>query len=297
MASSVHISSDELSNAFHDQFSTVISLESRLQGDYSEDITGPARRRWVIKHLTEVAQAQGLSSQVLPQATALNVQTREFSPPPPAQGSTLSVHARDFLTPSPTQGRTFSRPRHIAPWYNNFNLADQGVYDSSGPYRPAPSIVSSRQPSRAPSPYNGFDPAELAAYREVVRAQLQSSNQGAQSQHYEPSERLGFNSDPFLRTTNSLPPSRLPSTPPNNLASALYPSTPPNQPTRHRRQTSPPFSVSDLAANSTLRANADLIGQFRMGSLTAPAHYRTHEVYALEVKIGDYVHSVKNAGM
>lgn len=266
MPLSVLISDGDPSDAFFHQFSTIIRLESRLQGDHSEDVTGPARQRWAVRHLTEVAQAQGVTSQL------------------PAHASTLNVHAREFRTPPPAQATTSNRSERITPWYENFNLADQGV----------PSSIL----SRPASPYNPFDPAELAAYRAVIRAQLlESSNPRAARQQSAPSEHFDQISDSFQRADHNVPLTQPPSTPPNNLPRVRYPSTPPNRPLRHRRHTSSTDSLPELLANSTLRASTEPIAQpTRMGSLTASGHYKALEVYALEVQIGDYIQSVKYPG-
>lgn len=279
MPLSVPISDDDLSNAFYHQFSTIVRLESRLQGDHSEDLTGPARQCWAVRHLTEVARAQRVTSQL------------------PAQASTLRVYAREFMTPSPAQATTSNRSERITPWYENFNLADQGVYFDSSRFQPP--TIPFNSLSRPASPYNPFDPAELAAYRAVVRAQLlQSSNPRVASQHRVSSERLDHTSESTRRTSHNLPRSRLPSTPPNNSPRVRYPSTPPNRaPRHHRRHASSTDSLPDLVANTTLRASTEPIAQpASMGSLTAPAHYKALEVYALEVQIGDYIQSVKYPG-
>ena len=278
MPPSVLVSNDDLSNAFYHQFSTIIRLESRLHGDRSEDMTGPARQSWAVRHLTEVAQAQGFTSQL------------------PAQALTLNVHAREFMTPPPAQATTTNRSERITPWYENFNLADQGV--SSDSFHFQPPHVPSNNLSRPASPYNPFDPAELAAYRAVVRAQLlQSSNPRVAYQPSVSSERFDRTSDSTRSTSYTLSRSRLPSTPPNKSPRVRYPSTPPNRAPRHPRHTSSTDSLPDLVTNATLRASTEPITQpASMGSLTAPAHYKALEIYALDVQIGDYIQSVKYPG-
>lgn len=277
---SVRISEGDPSDAFYHQFSTIIRLESRLQGDRSEDAIGPAHQRWVVRHLDEVARAQGFTSQ-------LSTQT-----------ATLNVHAKEFITPSHAQPTISSRLGHITPWYENFNLADQGVYNISGPYYPTASTTAYYHLPYPPSPYNRLNPADLIVFREAVRAQpFQSSNQYTESQHSVPTEYLNYNPDPFRHPNYNHPRSHLPSTPPNNSPRVGYPSTPPNQPLRHPRQTSPTDSSPDLVATTMLRASTEPIAQSaRMGFLTAPDHYIPLEIYALDVHIGDYIQSVKNPG-
>lgn len=279
---SVLISDGDPSDAFHDQFSTIIRLESRLRGDHSEDVTGPAHQRWVVKHLTEVAQAQGFPMQLPTQATAFN------------------VHAGEFITPPPAQTTIFGHSGYTTPWHENFNLADQGVFDSSGPYYPAAQNIAFHRLSRPPSPYHPFDPAERAAYRAIVRAQLlQSCGQRAESQPHASSECFDHTSDAFIRSSDNLPRFEPPTTPPNNFSGVRSPFTPPNQSPRLRGQTAPPESpesLSDLVANTTIRASTEPIAESRMGSLTAPDCYKSIEVYAIDVQTGDYIQSVKNPG-
>lgn len=274
--------------AFHHQFSTIIRLESRHHRDLSEDIIGPARKRWVIRHLTEVAQAQGFTLQLS------------------AQRSTLNVHAQEFITPSPAQTATSGRSGHVTPWYDDFYLADQGVFDSSGRQLPAASTIASHHLSRPPGPYHPFDPIELSAYRATVQAQLgHSSNQQAQSQRSASGSASGRHVDSHLDSlrcqSHSHPLSRPPTTPPNHFPRVRYPSTPPNRSVRrhhhhHRRQTSSLEDLSNLVANTTLRANTESIAQSKMGSLSAPDHYRPLEIYAVEIQIGDYIQSATNPG-
>lgn len=301
MPLSVLISDGDASKAFHHQFSTIIRLESCLHGDHSEDITGPARQRWAVRHLTEVARAQGFTSQ-LPthaQGTTLNVHAPDFITPPPAYSTRLNVHAREFITPPPTQATTSNHSERIAPWYENFNLADQGV--SFGPYYPQPSTIPFNNLSRTPSPYNPLNPAELAGYRAAVRAQLfQSSDQRAESQHSLSNDHLDHKPDLFSHPShNFLRGARLPSTPPNNFSRVRYPSTPHNRSARRPHQISPTDSDSlpDLFTNNTQRSNTEPIAQSAsMGSLTAPDHYKHITVYAVDVQNGDYIQSVKNPG-
>ena len=279
---SVHISNSDPSTAFHDQFSTIIRLESRLYGDYSEDVKGRARRRWVVNHVTDVARAQGFTSS------------------PPAQATTLNVHAREFITPPPAQATTASRPVHSTPWYENFNLADQGVYDSPSPYHPT-ELIDESYTSRPLTPYTAFDPTELAQYRAVIREQLvQSSSQRAENQRSAFGGNLDYSSDSLPQASQNVTRSRLPTTPPNNFPRVRYPYTPPNRPHRRLHLASPTESLSDLVADTTLRsvrASTEPLAEARMGSLTAPDHYQPLEIYALEVEVGDYIQSVKNPGM
>lgn len=250
---SVPISDGDPSTAFFDQFSTIIRLEARLYGDHSEDVAGPAYGHWVVRHLTDVARAQGFTS-----------------PPSPAQTTTLNVHAQEFITPPPAQSKTSSRPVHSTPWYENFNLADQGVYDPSGPYHPTEPTAESQPVSRSRTPYTAFDPDELAQYRAVIREQLVHSSNSCR-----------------------------PTTPPSNFPRARYPSTPPNLPHRRLRLASPTEPFPDLVNDTTLsslRASTEPLAEAKMGSLAAPDHYEPVEIYALEVEIGDYIQSVKNPG-
>lgn len=258
----VLISDNDLSNAFHDQFSTIIRLESRLQGDHSEDVTGPAHQLWVVRHLTEVAHAQRITSQL------------------PAQMMTANVHAPEFITPSHARVATASRSQHITPWYDNFFLADQRITDSSSPNR-----------------YNLFDPAELATCPTATRAQLrESSDQNVRNQYNATIGRVDSTTYSVHGST-----SRHPSTPPNTFPRAQYPSTPPNQSSRHhhRRRTSQLDFLPDLTANrsyTTVRASTEPTAESRMGSLAAPDHYQPFEVRALDVQIGDHIQSVQNPG-
>ena len=273
MPLSVPISNNNPTDAFHEQFSAIIRYESRLRGNYSEAITGPARRRWVVMHLAEVAHAQGFRSQV------------------PSQATTWNVHAQEFTTPLSAQTATTSRYGNTAPWYNNFNLADQGVVNTSGPYRPPRSSLTANQHATySPNAYRPFDPAELAAYRDLVQAQL------AVQQSFRPYETSvhNVNSNTNHQTINH-PRVRIPSTPPSRVR---YPSTPLNRPARYAPQPSPTGSIpSHVTSTTTLRANTEPIAQSaRMGSLTAPDHYEPFEVYALEVRNGDFIQSVKYPG-
>ena len=273
MPLSVPISNNNPTDAFHEQFSAIIRYESRLRGNYSEGITGPARRRWVVMHVAEVAHAQGYRSQV------------------PSQATTWNVHAQEFTTPLSAQTATSTRYGNTGPWYNNFNLADQGVVNTSGPYRPPrSSLTANQRATYPPNAYRPFDPAELAAYRDLVQAQL------AVQQSFRPYETRvhNFNSNTNHQTINH-PRVRIPSTPPSRVR---YPSTPPNRPARYARQPSPTDSVPSLVASTTtLRANTEPIAQSaRMSSLTAPDHYEPLEVYALEVRKGDFIQSVKYPG-
>ncbi|CAF9919273.1 hypothetical protein IMSHALPRED_004572 [Imshaugia aleurites] len=266
------------SNAFHNQFSTIIRLEARLQGDHSEDVTGPAHQFWVLKHLAEVAEAQGFTSRPLMHTTTLN------------------VHARELSTPHHAQATTTNRSEHITPWYDSFNLADQGVCEPSGPQAPAVSPSVFTHPADIYSP---FDHTELAAYRAVIRAQLLSSSDAATpNPQSAPRECVNHASDPVRhRNLNPQIPQR-PSTPRNNFPRG-YPSTPPNRSARHhhRRQTSQlDFLPDHFTHNATLRASTEPLAEPTMTSLTAPDHYKPFEVYALDVQIGDYIQSVKNPG-
>ena len=277
MPLSVPTSNGDASDAFFNQFSTIICIESRLRGDHSEDVMGPARQRWAIKHLAEVAQAQGFSSQ------------------PPTQEAAPNVHAREFITPPPARRATSNRSAYTTPWYENFNLADQGVRNSSGPYRPP---AADRYISRPPNSYRPFDPAELASYRAAVEAQLFPQNTqrvvSAPNGPYYHHDYNDNNADPFTFPDQPHPHSRLPSPPSPGVR---YASTPPNRPIRHHRRTPSAESLSDLVGSTSLRANTEPIAESaRMSSLAAPEHYEPIEVYALEVRNGDFIQSVKNPG-
>ena len=277
MPLSVPTSNGDVSDAFFNQFSTIIRIESRLRGDHSEDVIGPARQRWAIKHLAEVAQAQGFSSQ------------------PPIQETALNVHAREFITPPPAWRVTSNRSAHTTPWYENFNLADQGIRNSSGPYRPP---AANRYISRPPNSYRPFDPAELASYRAAVEAQLfpRNNTQRVVSTPNGPYYHHDYNNnaDPFTFPNDPHPHSQPLSTPSPRVR---YPSTPPNRPARHYRRTPSAESLSDLVGSTSLRANTEPIAESaKMSSLAAPDHYEPIEVYALEVRNGDFIQSVKNPG-
>ena len=230
-------------------------MEARLHGDHSEDVAGPAYRHWVVRHLNDVAQAQG------------------FTSPPSAQATTLNVHAQEFVTPPPAQAKTYNRPPvHSTPWYENFNLADQGVYDPSGPYHPTEPIPESPPPFRSRTPYTAFDPDELAQYRAVIREQLVHSAEKQPSAFH---GRLDYSSKSHQDSHNHIHTrSRLPTTPPNNYPRVRYPSTPPNIPHRHLHLASSPTEpLSDFTNDTTLRslrASTEPLAEARMGSLTAP---------------------------
>lgn len=307
------------SDAFFHQFSTIIRHESRLHGDRSEDVAGPGRQRWVVRHLNEVARAQRFNSQRPAQTTTMNVHAPEFITPPPAQATTS--RRSEHIIPPPAPATTFSGPEHLIPWYNNFNLADQGVgYYST--YQ-APTALSSDFPH--PLSQSGpFNPHEVAEPRAVIREQLvHSSNQLAENQYSAPLGNFSQNSVSFRRpnhnppysqppttppnnfppqyqpptsSPNNFPPQyQPPTTPPNNFPRARYPSTPPNRLPRYRSHISPPESL--FVVNTTPRASTEPIAQSaRMGTLIAPDHYKPVEIYALEVRIGDFIQSVKNPG-
>ena len=275
---SVLVSDGDLSDAFFHQFSTVIRLKSHLRGDHSEDVIGPARRHWVVRHMAEVARAQGFTSHQ------------------PTPAAVLNVHARECITPLSTQTTTSSGPGYLTPWYNSFNLADQGVYDPSGPYLPTAPIAASYPSSHPSSPYVPFHPAESTAYHQAVRGQLfQSSNRQGESHPSASSGHLDINSNLFRGASYHHPRSQLSSTPPNNSPCIQYPSTPPNRAPRHPRQISRVHSSPDLVVNATLRSNTQPIA--KSTTMAAPNHYQAFEVYALDVQIGDYIQSVKNPGM
>ena len=279
----------DASDAFFHQFSTIISTESRLQGDNSEDATGPARRHWATRHLAKVAQAQGFTSQQLPTTQ---------------EAAALNVHAREFVIPPPHAARkaTYNRAGYNnTPWYENFNLADQGVRNSSGPYRP-PAV--NRRTSRPPNSYRPFDPAELEAYRAKVEAQLfpHGNTQRVVSAPDEAYHHYDYNYDdnnadpstfPHDAQPHPEPGPQLPSTPPPRVR---YPSTPPNRPARGHRHTLSAESFADLVGST--RANTEPIAESaRMSSLAAPEHYEPVEVCAREVREGDFIQSVRNPGM
>lgn len=100
------------------------------------------------------------------------------------------MHAQEFTTPPRATAKVSSRPSvhgSSTPWYENFNLADQGVYDPSDPYQP-----ESQHLSRSRTPYTAFDPVELAQYRAVIREQLvHSSNQSGGKQSREVAAKDG----------------------------------------------------------------------------------------------------------
>ena len=266
----------DASDAFFHQFSTIICLESHLQGDHSEDVVGPARQHWATKHLAEVAQAQGFPSQLPTQETASN------------------VHAPKPIKPSRARKATSNRSGYTTPWYDNFNLADQGIMNTSGPYRPP---AANPHTSRLPNSYRPFDPAELASYRAAVEAQLFSRNtQRVVSAPNGPYYYHGYNNNNNAEPSTSPihPHYPLPSTPSPRVR---YPSTPPNRPARHYRRTPSAESLPDLVGSTTLRANTEPIAESKnMSSLAAPDHYEPIEVYAVEVRNGDFIQSVKNPG-
>ena len=277
MPLSVLISSGDPSPAFYDQFSTVIRLESRLHWDNSEDITGPAHQRWAVRHLAEVAQAQGFTLRL------------------PAEE--INRNTRHFVTPPPAQTATNNHLGHVTPWYENFNLADQGVLDSSGPYRP-PTLNSATQCILyPPNCCDPFSPAELAAFHAALHTPplFLNSTQRVPSVFVE-HNNYNYNSDPLSRPNDNNSPSQICSTPPSRIQHSS-PSTPPNQPVTPHGQTSLVESPPDLFGNRTLRANTEPIAQSaRMSDFTAPDHYEPFEVYALEVQKGDFIQSVTNPG-
>ena len=285
MPLSVPTGNGDASDAFFHQFSTIICIESRLRGDNSEDVIGPARQQWAMRHLAEVAQAQG------------------FTSPLPTLDTASNVHARESFTPPLARRVTSHRSGYAKPWYQNFNLADQGIMNSSGPYRPPP---ANRYNSRPPNSYRPFDPAELAAYRAAVEAQLFPRNgQRVVSAPNEPFYQHNYNNnddaDPFNFPDHAHahphPRSQVPSTPSPRVR---YPSTPPNRPARyhHHPRTPSAGSLPDLVGGTALRANTEpIVESAKMSSLAAPDHYEPIEIYACEVRNGDFIQSVKNPGM
>lgn len=238
-------------------------------------MAGPAHYHWVIKHLADVARAQGFTSS------------------PPAQATALNVHAQDFVTPPPPAHTTTSRrPAHRTPWYENFNLADQGVYDPSDPYHPPSPTTEPHPLSRSQTPYTAFTPDELAHYRAVVREQLvQSSNQPTGPWPLAPRGRSDY------IPNSPQDPGQIP-TPSNFHPRVRYPSTPPNRPHRRFNIASSTESLSDLVADTRLRASTEPLAEAKMPTpLAAPEHFVPTEIYALEVRVGDYIQSVKNPGM
>ena len=271
------------STAFHDQFSDIIRLESRLHCDHAEDIIGPARKHWVTRHLWDIARAQGFTLQ------------------PPSEPSTLNVHAQEFVASPTSQAATHSRSEHTTPWYDNFYLADQDGLGSSGYQLPATQTVASHNP---PSRYRPFDPLELSAYRAAVQAQLfdqhtESQDSALGNAFSGPIEQVP---DPYRHSRHSPPYSQLPTTPPTNVPRVQYPSTPPNRSTRqnhhhHRRQTSSLDDLSTLTPHTALCAITEPPVQSRMDSPSAaPDHYKRLTIYAIEIHIGDYIQSVDNPG-
>ena len=271
------------STAFHDQFSEIIRLESRLHCDYSEDITGPVHARWVTQHLWDVARAQG------------------FTLLPPTEPSTLNVHAQEFIASPISQSATDSRLEHARPWYDNFYLADQDGPDSSGYQLPATRTAAFHNP---PSRYRPFDPLELSEYRAAVQAQLfnqRTNNQNGASGNAFSGPTNQF-PDLFLHSRNSPPYPQLPTTPPTNLPHVRYPSTPPDRSTRqnhhhHRRQTSSLDDLSNLTTHTALCVSTEPTVQSRTDSPSAaPDHYKALTIYAIEIHIGDYIQSIDHPG-
>ena len=288
MPLSVPTGNGDASDAFFHQFSDIIRIESRLQGDNSEDVVGPARQCWAMRHLAEVAQAQGFTSQL------------------PGLETLSNLHFRGSITPPPARRVTSNRSEFTKPWYEDFNLADQGIMDSSGPYRPPP---ANRYISRPPNSYRPFDPAELAAYRAAVEAQLFPQNtQRVVSAPNGPYHHHNYNNnndstDPFTFPNHAHahdhphPRSQVPASPSPRVR---YPSTPPNRPARYNyhRRTPSAGSLPDLVGDMSLRANTEpIVESVRMSSLAAPDHYEPIEIYAREVRNGDFIQSVKNPGM
>lgn len=274
------ISNGDPSTAFHSQSSTIIRLESHLEGDHSEDVTGPAHFHWIIKHLNDVARAQ------------------RFASPPPAQTTALNVHAQDLVTPPPAQSRISRRPVHRTRWYENFNLADQGVDDPSGPYHPPESTTEYH-----PLAHSAFNPDELVHYRAVIREQLvqSSSNQSAttSTQTSTSGEHPSYSSNPPEDPSQKHTRSQHPTTPPSNFPRVRYPSTPPNRRHIKLNLASSTETLSDLDTNTRLlRASTEPLTEGKMPPLTAPDQkkFEPMEIYALEVKVGDYLQSVQNPG-
>lgn len=270
MPQSAPINNSDPSAAFYDQFSLIIRLESRLRRDNSEDITGPAHQRWAARHLAEVAQAQGYNSRLPAEETNFN--------------------ARHFVAPPPAQTATNNHLGHVTPWYDNFNLADQGVLDSSGPYRPPTSTSLTQYTSHPPNSCAPFTPAERAAFHATVQTPplFRNSTQRVPSVFAE-RDNYNYNSDPFVLPNHNHQPSQIPSTPPSHVRHS-FPSTPPNQIViSHPRASSVEFSP-DLFGNRTLRTNTEPIAQSaRMSEFKAPDHYKEYEIYALEIQVGDYI--------
>ncbi len=326
----------DASDAFHDQFSEIIRHEARLRGDNSEDAMGPGRKHWVEKHLKEVAQAQAQRrpSQLPSQASTLNEHAQVFVSPLSAQ-KTTPVHSGQKTTPV--------HSGQITPWYESFNLADQGVLYGSGLYQSPGSNTKSLNPALAQSPnrpynsfgsnaeshnlafaqspnrsynspgpntafqnrangqspYRPFDPAEVAAYRAAVQAQLsQSSTQRAEQQPIAPSEHhYPYNSDLIYQTIQDDPRSQFPSAHLNANAYTRYPSTPPNLPATYPYQTPSVDSLSDITTNLSLHASTEPITRSAgMSSLIAPDNYISFELLAFEVTVGDYIQSVQYPG-
>lgn len=280
MPLSVLISNGDPSAAFYNQFSIIIRLESRLHWDNSEDMTGPAHQRWAVRHLAEVAQAQGFTSRL------------------PAEEINLNVQARHFVTPPPAQTVTNNHSGHVTPWYKNFNLADQGVLDSSGPYRPPPSnsptqcSISHPPNSRAP-----FTPAELAVFHAAVQTPplFLNSTQRVPSVFAE-HDKYNYSSDPFVLPDYNHISSHLPSTPPMRTLNPS-PSTPPNQTVISYLRASSAESPPDLFGNTTLPADMEPTTQSgRTSPRKAPDHYKAFEVYALDVETGDFLQGVQYPG-
>ena len=276
MPAPVLINDGDASDAFFDQFSSIIRLEARLNGDNSEGVTGPAHQRWAVRHLAEVAEAQG------------------FTVRPATQGTPFNVHAQEFITPPSAQTATFNHSGYTTPWYENFNLADQGIPDSSGHYRPP---AENQRFARPPNAYRPFDLAEQAEYRAAVQTRLfPHGTHGTQRVFSAPQRpyRAYNDMDQQIYITRAAPYFQLPSTRP---AANRYSSTPLNQPAGYHGRTPSLESLPSIVTNTTLHANTEPIAQSaRMSALAAPDHYEPIEIHALEVRNGDFIQSVKNPG-
>ena len=268
------------STAFHNQFSDIIRVEARLHCDNSEDVTGPARKRWVTQHLWDIAQAQGFTD---------ISQAQGYTPHPPTEPSNLNVHAQEFVASPPSQAATNNLLEQTRPWYDNFYLADQDGPDTSDYQLPATQTAASHNP---PGRYRPFDPLELSEYRAAVQAHLFGQNSASGNAFTGPTDHF----------PGSPPYPELPTTPPNNVPCVSYPSTPPNRSARqndhhHRRQTSSLDDLSTLTTHTALCLNTEPTIESRAESpAAAPDHYKPLTIYAIEIHIGDYIQSIDNPG-
>ena len=281
------VADDAPSTAFHYQFSDIIRVESRLHCDNSEDVMGPTRNRWVTQHLWDIAQAQGFTDMA---------QAQGFTPHLPTEPSNLNVHAQEFVASPPSQAATDNRLEHTQPWYDNFYLADQDVPDTSDYQLPATQTAASYN---RPSRYRPFDPRELSEYRAAVQAHLFGHNGESGNAFSGPTDQFP---DPYLHSHQNPPYPELPTTPPTDVPCVRSPSTPPNRSIKqndhhHRRQTSSLDDLSTLTTHTALCLDMEPPIQSRIDSpAAAPNHYKPLTIYAIEIRIGDYIQSIDTPG-